>query len=190
MNSTQYKNLNFHCGLHHYGCVFNKFYYDNHSKLNLKIVYTFKQFYDLLNDGLHSSVKINYKEYFYSSHLYSSSSFFNLCSSWNSEKRDGVYVFKIQYLNLYMPSGNCSCSYTAENANYKLHYIITDRISKYPFEHNFIRSKQFEKFVKEENFKELATLIGYPMNFPIHRGVRQDCPSTFVHVLALLSFMF
>jgi len=84
----------------------------------------------LLNNGFHSSVKINYKECkgysnsndrkfnynkvklikknkrkvksffgisrdFYSCHLYSSSSFFNLCSSWNinglnSEKKDGV----------------------------------------------------------------------------------------------------
>ena len=84
----------------------------------------------MLNDGFHSSVKINYKECkgysnsndrksnynkvkqikkvkrkiksffgiprdFYSCHLYTSSSFFSLCSSWNingwnSEKRDDV----------------------------------------------------------------------------------------------------
>ncbi|KAG4101685.1 hypothetical protein H8356DRAFT_1653899, partial [Neocallimastix lanati (nom. inval.)] len=79
-------------------------------KVNTPNSNTFKQLYDLLNDGFHSSVKINYKECkvksffgisrdFYTYHLYSSSSFFNLCSSWNingwnSEKRDGV-----MYLN-------------------------------------------------------------------------------------------
>jgi len=96
----------------------------------------------LLNNGFHSSVKINYKECkgysnsndrksnynkvklikkknkrkvksffgisrdFYSCHLYSSSSFFNLCSSWNinglnSEKKDGV-MYLNSVLNLYV----------------------------------------------------------------------------------------
>ena len=85
-------------------------------KVNALNSNTFKQFYELLNDGFHSSVKINYKECkgysnsndrksnynkvkqikkvkrkiksffgiprdFYSCHLYTSSSFFSLCSS-------------------------------------------------------------------------------------------------------------
>ncbi|KAG4099262.1 hypothetical protein H8356DRAFT_1330106 [Neocallimastix lanati (nom. inval.)] len=79
MNSTLYYS-NFHCGIHHYGCVFNKFYmilihkqkivrkfspiYGSYFiiKINALNSNTFKQFYDLLNDGLHSFVKINYKE--------------------------------------------------------------------------------------------------------------------------------
>ncbi|KAG4103614.1 hypothetical protein H8356DRAFT_1030255 [Neocallimastix lanati (nom. inval.)] len=100
-------------------------------KVNALNSNTFKQFYDLLNDDFHSSIKINNKEWrgysysndrksnynkrkikslfgisrdFCSCHLYSSSSFFNLGSSWNingwnSEKRDGVMylnsVFKL-----------------------------------------------------------------------------------------------
>ncbi|KAL6598118.1 hypothetical protein U3516DRAFT_763866 [Neocallimastix sp. 'constans'] len=130
MNSTLY-NSNFHRGIHHYGCYSNS----NDRKSNYNII-----------------------KGFYSCHLHSSSSFFNLCSSWNinswnSEKRDVVMylnsVFKPETGNSkFLSKGNSpsifglyidvhnSCSYTAENANYN--YIISSYnplISNYNIEY-------------------------------------------------------
>ncbi|KAG4102819.1 hypothetical protein H8356DRAFT_1647746, partial [Neocallimastix lanati (nom. inval.)] len=92
MNSTLY-NSNFHRGIHHYGCILNKFYMIFIHKL--KNYNLSSSFFNIIFSRVRKFSPLG----FYSYHLHSSSSFFNLCSSWNinswnSEKRDVV-----MYLN-------------------------------------------------------------------------------------------
>ncbi|KAG4108026.1 hypothetical protein H8356DRAFT_1619838, partial [Neocallimastix lanati (nom. inval.)] len=123
MNSTLY-NSNFHHGIRHYKCVFYMIFIHKLKNWSVKklfnfisnltnsffniifsIVRKFSPLYDsyfIIKEML-SIRKIksffNIPRDFYSCHLHSSSSFFNLCSSWNingwnSERRD-----EIMYLN-------------------------------------------------------------------------------------------